>query len=395
MDYSRPQVYRLENRKLVYGGRGQFDMPFAMLVLLLLVIGVVMVLSASFPSAFYEAYKAKKNVGISQSTYYFNRQLIFAVLGLLMMYVVSRIPMEFFRKYSRLLMLGSILLLAAVLLVGEVRNGARRWINLGFTDFQPSEFTKIAIILYFSAMIAKLKDKIRRFCKGFLPLVVVLLINAGLLVKEPHLSATIIIFSVGLLLMFIGGTRKRWIVFLLILLVVVGLIYIKSKEGYAGNRIKIWANPFDEKWKTNEGYQTVQSLISVGSGGFFGLGLGQSRQKYLYLPEEHNDFIFAIICEELGFVGAILILALFALLILRGFWLAFHCQNRFHFLVCVGIMIQISLQVFFNVAVCTNLIPCTGISLPFFSYGGTALVIQLMEMGLVLSISRDIPTRKI
>ncbi len=389
MDYSRPQVYRLENRKLVYGGRGQFDMPFAMLVLLLLVIGVVMILSASFARAYYDPTNETNGV----ATYYFTRQLIFAVLGLAAMYGISRIPVEFFRKHSRLLLVGSILLLAAVPLIGVRSGGAKRWISLGFTTFQPSEIMKIAIVIYFSAMIAKLKDKMRQFRYGFLPFVIILIVVAGLLFLEPHLSATIIIFSVGILLMYIGGARKKWFVFLFLLVLAVGLIYIMTK-GYAGNRMTTWLHPFDADVRNGDGYQIAQSLISVGSGGFSGLGLGQGRQKYLYLPEEHNDFIFAVICEELGFVGAILILALFAMLILRGFWLAFHCQDRFRFLVCVGIMILLALQVFLNVAVCTNLIPCTGISLPFFSYGGTALVIQLMEMGLVLSISRDIPTRK-
>jgi cell division protein FtsW len=213
----------------------------------------------------------------------------------------------------------------------------------------------------------------------------------GLLICEPHLSASIIIVAIGAVMLFIGGARLYWFVGGATLVAAAGFIVVKFFP-YASDRITTWRDPFSDP--TGSGWQIVQSLYSIGSGGLLGLGLGQSRQKYLYLPEEHNDFIFSVICEELGLIGVLLILALFMLLIIRGYWLSMHARDRFSFLVGTGITTLLALQVFLNVAVCTNLIPATGISLPLFSYGGTALLIQMAEMGMILSLSRDIPARK-
>jgi len=212
----------------------------------------------------------------------------------------------------------------------------------------------------------------------------------GLLALEPHLSAAIIIVGVGAVMLFIGGVRLYWFVGVGVAVGGLGAIAISVMD-YAKERVSNWLDPFSAA--SDAGYQIVQSLYAVGSGGLMGVGLGQSRQKYLYLPEEHNDFIFSIVCEELGFIGAALILILFALLIVRGYWLAMHMRDRYSSLVCAGITTLLALQVFLNVAVVTNLIPCTGISLPFFSYGGTALLIQMAEMGIILSASRDVPTK--
>jgi cell division protein FtsW len=209
-----------------------------------------------------------------------------------------------------------------------------------------------------------------------------------LLVLEPHFSASIIIIAIGAVMMFVGGARLYWFVGGAVVVAAVGAV-LSAFFPYASTRITTWLNPFENP--TGEGWQIIQSLYAVGSGGLMGLGLGQSRQKYLYLPEEHNDFIFSVVCEELGFIGAVLILCLFALLIVRGYWIAMHCRDRYSFLVCTGITTLLAIQVILNVAVCTNLVPCTGISLPFFSYGGTALLIQMAEMGIILSASRDIP----
>ncbi len=212
-----------------------------------------------------------------------------------------------------------------------------------------------------------------------------------LLLLEPHLSASVIIIVLGAIMMFAGGTRL-WVFGLGAgVVALAGFIVVKFFP-YASSRITVWLDPWSDP--LNKGLQTIQSLYAIGSGGLTGLGLGQGRQKYMYLPEEHNDFIFSIVCEELGFIGAMLILALFAVLIIRGFWLALHAKDRFGSLVIIGITSLLAIQVFLNVAVVTNLVPCTGISLPFFSYGGTALLIQLGEMGIVLSISREIPLRK-
>lgn len=377
-----------DHRGDLWTPRGPVDIPFLLLTLLLLGIGVVMVLSASYASAYYDV---KKITG-GNATYFFTRQLAFAVAGVGAMYIVSRLPMRFFRRISGLTMLIALVLLLAVLVVGHVSGGGRRWIYLGGVSIQPSEIAKIAVILYFATLICRSGNYMGTFRYGILPFVLILAVIVGLLVMEPHFSASIIILLLGAVMMFIGGTRL--VVFILGLIAGGGLFAVMLlASNYASSRITTWRDPFSDT--SDAGWQIVQSLYAVGSGGLFGLGLGQSRQKYLYLPEEHNDFIFSIICEELGFIGALLILALFALLIIRGYWIAMHSRDRYSFLVVTGVTSLLAIQVFLNVAVCTNLIPCTGISLPFFSYGGTALLMQLAEMGIILSASRDVPEKKV
>ena len=377
-----------DHRGDLWTPRGPVDIPFLLLTLLLLGIGVVMVLSASYASAYYDV---KKITG-GNATYFFTRQLAFAVAGVGAMYIVSRLPMRFFRRISGLTMLIALVLLLAVLVVGHVSGGGRRWLYLGGVSIQPSEIAKIAVILYFATLICRSGNYMGTFRYGILPFVLILAVIVGLLVMEPHFSASIIILLLGAVMMFVGGTRL--VVFILGLIAGGGLFAaMLLASNYASSRITTWRDPFSDT--SDAGWQIVQSLYAVGSGGLFGLGLGQSRQKYLYLPEEHNDFIFSIICEELGFIGALLILALFALLIIRGYWIAMHSRDRYSFLVVTGVTSLLAIQVFLNVAVCTNLIPCTGISLPFFSYGGTALLMQLAEMGIILSASRDIPEKKV
>lgn len=364
--------------------RGPVDIPFLMLTLLLLTIGVVMVLSASYASAYYDL----NNETNGNATYYFARQLFFALLGIVIMLVASRLPMSFYRRFSFAVLAVAIVLLMAVLVIGTKSHGARRWILIAGISLQPSEIAKIGVILYFSVLICRYKNLMGTFKYGVAPFGIILLVIIGLLALEPHLSASIIIILIGAIMMFVGGARLFW--FIGGGIGVAGMLFIALNVlQYSADRISAWRDPFADSGYT--GYQIVQSLYAIGSGGLFGLGLGQSRQKYLYLPEEHNDFIFSVICEELGFIGAGLILILFALLIVRGYWLAMHCRDRYSFLVCVGITSLLAIQVILNVAVCTNLIPCTGISLPFFSYGGTALLMQMAEMGIILSVSRDIP----
>lgn len=375
-------------RNSLWSPRGQMDIPFLLLTLLLLGIGIVMVLSASFASAYYDVEKITGH----NATYFFTRQLAFAALGLVGMYIISRLPTDFFRRFSGVIMLLAIALLMAVLAIGTVGGGGRRWIILGGLSFQPSELAKLAVILYFATLICRFRNYMGTFKYGILPFVAILAVIVGLLILEPHFSASIIILLLGAIMMFIGGTRL--IVFFLGMGVVgVGFLAVMLGAEYASTRIEVWKDPFSAP--KDDAWQIIQSLYSVGSGGLFGLGLGQSRQKYLYLPEEHNDFIFSVICEELGFVGAMLVLALFALLVIRGYWIAMHSRDRYSFLVCTGVTSLLAIQVFLNVAVCTNLIPCTGISLPFFSYGGTALLMQLGEMGIILGASRDIPEKKV
>ena len=361
---------------------GGIDMPFFILTLIILTVGVIMVLSASFATAYIED---------GNPTEYFTRQAIFAVMGVAVMLIASRMTVAFYRKMAMPVLAVSIILLALVPFIGVERGGATRWIDLGITTFQPSELAKPAVVLAFAAMICNIKNQMKTFKYGVVPFGVILAVIVGLLFLEPHLSASIIIIAVGAIMMFIGGTDLKWFLVGGGTVLGVGIIYLLLND-YAMSRVLTWLDPFRDP--QGDGFQTIQSLYAIGSGGLLGLGLGQGRQKYLYLPEEHNDFIFSVYCEELGYIGAILILILFAMLIMRGFWIAMNARTKFGLLIAVGITSILAIQVFFNVAVVTNLLPCTGISLPFFSYGGTALVVQLGEMGIVLAVSREIPLKK-
>jgi cell division protein FtsW len=363
-------------------GRGRMDLSFLLLVLGLLAIGVLMVLSSSFPRAYYDP----GLITGGNAAYYFVRQLIFAGLGVGAMLLASRLPMGFYRRYAFPFLILSAVLLALVPLVGVKSNGSRRWLGVGGLTLQPSELAKLAVILSFSVLICRYRERMRTIRYGILPFLGILGALVGLLVLEPHFSASVILLAVGAVMLFLGGVGIGWFA-AAFAAAGAGLAVLLTFFPYASSRIMTWRDPFSSS--TDEGYQIVQSLYTIGSGGLSGLGFGASRQKYLFLPEEHNDFIFSVCCEELGFIGAALILSLFALLILRGYWIALHCPDRFSFLVCAGISTLLALQVFLNVAVVTNLIPCTGISLPFFSYGGTALLIQLGEIGILLSASRE------
>lgn len=364
--------------------RAPMDLPFAMLVLLICSIGLIMLLSASYASSL----KDNEN-----PTYLFVRQGVFAVAGVAIMFFISMFDYNILRKLAVPLMGSSVVLLILVLIpgIGKKVQGARRWINLGLFEFQPSEIAKLAVIVCFAAMIAVYKDRMKTFKYGILPFVAILGTLAGLMVLEPHLSGTVLIVAVGAALMFVGGVHWGWFAGTLAL-GGVGAYFLFTLMPHAQKRIELWLNPFlDPK---GDGYQAIQSLYAIGSGGLFGLGLGASRQKYLYLPEEHNDFVFSIVCEELGLIGAGIVLLLFILLIIRGYWIAIHARDRFGSLMVTGVTTLLALHTFLNVAVVTGLAPVTGISMPFFSYGGTSLIIQLAEMGIVLSVSRQIPAAK-
>ena len=363
--------------------RRGFDWPFFLLVLLLLTVGVVMVLSASYPRAYYDP----GHVTGGRPAYYFVRQLLFALLGLGALWLASRLPMGFYRRFAFPFLGLTVLLLLLVPFVGVRANGARRWLGVGGLTLQPSELAKLAVILSYASLICRFRGRMRSFRCGVLPFAGILALLIGLLVLEPHFSASIILTAIAGAMLFLGGLGLGWFA-AAFAAAGAGIGVLLTFFPYASSRIMTWRDPFSSP--SGEGYQIVQSLYTIGSGGLSGLGLGGSRQKFLYLPEEHNDFIFSVVCEELGFLGALLILLLFALLILRGYWIALHCRDRFSCLVCAGVTTLLAIQTFLNVAVVTNLLPCTGISLPFFSYGGTALLIQLGEMGIVLSASRDI-----
>ena len=372
-DFSTPEKPR----------RQSMDAGFFTLALILLAMGVVMVLSSSYARAYYDP----GSITGGNGAYYFLRQLIFALLGVGAMLLASRLPMSFYRRYTFHFLGLTLVLLMLVPIIGVKANGSRRWLGVGGLTLQPSELAKLAVILSFSLLICRFQGKMRSFRYGILPFLTILGIMIGLLILEPHFSASIILIAIGGVMMFLGGVGLGWFIAALGG-VTAALAVLLTFFPYASSRISTWRDPFSDP--SDRGYQIVQSLYSIGSGGLSGLGLGGSRQKFLYLPEEHNDFIFSVACEELGFIGAALILVLFALLILRGYWIALHQRDRFNFLTCAGISTLLAIQVFLNVAVVTNLVPCTGISLPLFSYGGTALLIQLFEMGIILSASREI-----
>ncbi len=389
--------------------RGPIDLPFLALVLLLTAVGLIMLLSASYASAYYNVDPTVDTNG--NPYYYFIRQLGFAVLGIVAMFVLSKIDYQRWRGLSVFALIGSILLLALVLTpLGRESNGARRWLYLGFR-FQPSELVKIAIVMFFSAKLSKRKSQLKEPKKwnkrklvgrigafleriGFLELIpygVILLIVLFLLYKQPHMSAMILILLTAASVLLVAGVNLGWF-FAAGGLLAAALWFIITKTEYMTARINSWLNPLSDL--RGSGYQLWQSQIAIGSGGLLGVGLGNSRQKYLFLPEEHNDFIFAIVCEELGLVGACIIMALFALLIIRGYWLALHARDRFGSLLIVGLTTLIAAQTLLNIGVVTGALPTTGISLPFFSYGGTALLIQLASMGIILSVSRQIVAPK-
>ncbi len=383
--------------------RGQIDVPFLMLTILLVVIGLIMLLSASYPTAYYDL----KGTTGGDPFYYFKRQAVYAVLGFAVMYLVSRLNYQGLRGLAVTILVVACLLMLAVKVpgLGVEAGGATRWLKYPI-QWQPSELGKMGLILYFAARLSnrdlrkplsfRRNTALGRFGNvleriGFfelVPYLVMLLVMVGILAVQRHMSATIQMVVIAAAILFAGGISVGWFVAGGVT-VGAALIYIIMGTDYMTSRITMWLNPWDDA--LGKGMQAIQSLLAIGSGGVTGLGLGNGKQKFLYLPEAQNDFIFAVVCEELGLIGACLILALFALLIIRGYWLALHARDKFGSLVVVGVTTLFAFQVFANVAVVTNLFPVTGISLPFFSSGGSALIIQLAEMGLILSISRQNP----
>ncbi len=359
------------------GDLGMIDVPYLLLTLLLVAFGLIMLYSASYARAYYVT---------GNSASYVTSQAVFAAVGVGVMLLVSRVPYEWYQKCSTLIFAVTAALLTAVLLVGSNVNGATRWINLGFTQFQPSEIAKFSLIVSLSALMTKYQTLIKSL-RSFIACACALLIVAVLLILEPHFSATIIVAALCFCMMAVGGVNWKYLG-TVAGLGGAGLLALLLTGGYTSDRITAWLNPEADPLDT--GLQILQSEYAIGSGGLLGLGFGKGRQKYLYLPEEHNDYIFAIVCEELGFLGAVAILLIFAFLILRGYWIAIHARDRFSMLLGTGLTTLLALQVIINVAVVTNLLPSTGISLPFFSSGGTALIMQLAECGIMLNLSRSI-----
>ena len=374
----QPRLYAKEDRRLKKEAGEGVDPVFLTLVLVLLCVGLTMLYSASYAQSRYDT-------GYESSTRYLSRQAFCAVLGLVAMAVMSRIHVDVWYRMAWPIYITSIVLLLAVLLFGQTVNGAKRWINIAGIQFQPSEVAKFAIIVLFARLTRSYGHRAREFRYGVLGFGSALMGILVPLALERHLSAIMLMGMVAVVMMYVAGTDMRWLMAGAAGAVVFVIVYV-SLLGYAGDRITAWFHP--EQDPGNTGYQILQSLYAIGSGGLFGLGLGKSRQKYLYLPFQYNDYIFAIVCEELGLVGALLIVALFAALILRGYWIALQARDRFSTVLCAGIVTLIAIQAVLNFGVVTNLLPSTGVALPFFSYGGTALAVNLGEMGIVLGISR-------
>ena len=361
---------------------GNVDMVFLVILLMLLAFGAVMSFSASY------AYASTK---YGDSYYFLWRQLLYTFIGMVAILMVTLIPLKYYRVGTYFIFGVAIILLLLVLFIGTERGGAKRWLEIpGLGSFQPSELAKTALVMMIAMYMAKFGDEVQsKSWKKAVPYGLVfpgliILLIGGLVVAEKHFSGLVILCCIGFSVMVLGGSKLRYIVPIgAIAVVAIGAMIVFTD--YSSTRIEVWLDPWTDP--TGSGWQTIQGLYTIASGGIFGVGLGNSRQKFGYVAEPQNDFIFTIVCEELGFIGAMAVMALFFLLIWRGFVIARHSPNRFTYLIVMGLMVKVALQVCFNIAVVTNSIPNTGISLPFFSSGGTSLVVQMAEMGIVLSIS--------
>jgi cell division protein FtsW len=385
----------LRHRFFAYGG---FDFPFMLIVTVLLCLGLVMMFSASY------VYAMRHHGG--DAYYFIKRQLIFAAVGFALMLGISKLNLNFLRKLAIPALLIAFILLVVVLGYHTNKGDFKRWIPIfGDWTIQPSEIAKVALILFFAYAMEKYQRPLynrhakeggvlRRFATHWgctLLYMVILLAMVVLIFLENHVSGTIITLGIGALLIFIGEQRVPLWCYLLIAGVAVGAVLLVYNNPdmlpeHAAKRILAFKDPASDP--SGDNWQTIQSLLAVGSGGWFGQGFGNSIQKHLYLPEPMNDFVFAIVCEELGFFGALIIVLLFIALVWRGFMIALHTKERFGTLLVIGIVLQIGLQTALNIGVVTAVLPNTGIPLPFFSYGGTALLILLAEMGIVLAVSR-------
>ncbi len=367
--------------------RGHMDQPMLLLTMLLLGLGLLCLFSASYATA-YDDFNG-------DSTHFIFRQGLFAVVGVVVMFVASRFDYHKLHYAAIPLLLAAFAIMLTIKIPGlkdmwVTINDATRWIEIrGLGQFQPSEIAKIAVILSFSSLATIYgSKKMHTLRYGILPFMFIIAVFALEMSWQKHLSGTLIIAAIGMVIIFFGGANLFWFGLGGVGVAGAAVAYIATNE-YALTRIRVWLDPFIDP--QNKGWQGVQSQLAIGSGGFWGLGLGQGRQKHLYLPEPANDFIFAVWCEEMGFVGAVILVVLFAMLIWRGYYIALNASDKFGTLLAAGITTQIAVQTFLNLGVVTGLLPITGASLPFFSYGGTALLIQLGEMGILLAISRHMP----
>ena len=381
--FIRPSRQRkMKNAKWFSIGMG-IDLPFCLIILILLIVGTIMMFSASYAFSYYT---------VGDSYFYLKRQIIFIVIGLAGMAVMSFFNYNKLHKIAPIVLGVAYFALLLVLILPSGEGGVKRWIPLGIFNIQPSEIAKFAVILFFAHWASKYYNKMQLPKYSILPGVIIFGTIAGLLFLEPHYSGIVIIGVLTVIMLYIGGMKTKYLAIGAIALVgIILLLAVTGGLSYAMSRMDGWGQALTAERGTelwDQTWQTRNSLYAIGSGGLWGLGLGQSRQKFLYLPEPQNDFIFAIVVEELGLIGAAIILLIFALLIWRGITLSLRAKDKFGKLLGIGLTAQIGVQVVLNILVITDWLPNTGISLPFFSYGGSSLIMLLAQMGIVLSISR-------
>ncbi|MGM0420714.1 MAG: putative lipid II flippase FtsW [Bacillota bacterium] len=361
------------------GDNKSFDFPMLIIVLILIMVGLIMIMSASSIRAYNVHGKAH---------YFFQRQLLFSFVGLLGMYILSRVDYHYYYKLSKIILFVGFFLLVLVLFpgIGRSAGGARRWIPLGFFGLQPSELAKLSIIIYISSFISRKRESIKDFKQGILPVLIVVIIFSVLIIQQPDMGTSVNIVGIAFLLLLIGGMKFKHFVFISTSGFLVSLYYIYS-AAYRLNRVKTFLDP----WKDprGSGYHIIQSLLALGSGGLTGIGPGNSRQKFLYLPEPGTDFIFAILGEEFGLIGTLFVLILFGSLAYRGILIALNAPDLFGSLMAIGIITMLVIQVIINIGAVTSLLPVTGITLPFISYGGSSLLVSLFGIGIMLNISRQ------
>ena len=372
------------------GKQGSMNMLLFNVILILLCFGLIMCFSASAPSG-QERY--------NDSYYFFKKQLYMAIAGFIAMLVMSKIDYHLLRKHLLPIIVVTFILLGLVFLFPP-QKGGRRWITLMGFSFQPSELAKLTSIIWFASRLSRqkwhkaknVKEFFKTFLTDYLGYIIIIGIFAILLMLEPHFSCTLLIGGTLVIMLFVAGSNIGHS--LMLGGAALPVVILLAFQGYRGDRLASFIDPFSDP--RGEGYQIIQSLYAVGSGGLFGLGLGQSRQKFLWLPEPYNDFIFAVICEELGFIGALAVIVLFAILIWRGFYISKYAPDKFGSFLALGITTLMALQVLINIAVVTKVIPVTGMQLPLFSSGGTAIFFTLVELGILLNISRqiDVPEAK-
>lgn len=376
-------THKIDKNAAVKAKRGPIDVTYLAIAAALLIIGLIALYSSSYAFS-YNKYNGDAHRIIRE-------QMLFFAIGVFGMVVVSFINHKFWQQFSYVVMVLALFLLVVVLFT-EGYNNSKRWLVLPFKigTIQPSEIAKFAVILMFANLIDIHKDKIKTIKYGITPFFLILFVVSGLLILEPHLSCTLLILGIGFSMMYAGGSDIRFLALTLLVgggALVLALLLFPDQIPYISPRIQTWRDPLNSPYLG--AYQVKQSLITVGSGGLFGRGIGKSAQKFAFLPEMHNDYIFAVWCEEMGFVGAIILVALFLMLFFRGLFIAARTEDRFGKMMVLGINIQIALQAFLHMAVNINLIPSTGISLPFFSSGGTSLVMLMGEIGIVIAVSRS------